>query len=168
MASNYPVIRLAGSDGITRFAQTFNWAPGVVASGSTLVSTDFMMPAGAPNVNGLQVIANGIASAPVLYINGTGGNDTITLDTGTILGLVDLVTVNVDGTTSAWFTPGLSAVFVNTGSGNVTVNVNDTWGNIPTFIDGGGGADTINIGMPAAFRALPAISQSRTSLAPVS
>ncbi len=147
MASNYPIIRLFGSDSVTRFARTSNWSSTGVATGNALESVNFTMPGGAPNANIMTVIANGIPSANVLYVTGTGGNDTITLDTFTFFG-VNFIQVTVDGVTSNWLAGALSSVFVDTRGGSVTVNVNHTWSGIPTVINGGGFFvnDTIDIG----------------------
>src|SRR5207249_9937370 len=41
MASNYPILRLTDSTGAYQFARTFNWLPGVVATGVTPVTTQF-------------------------------------------------------------------------------------------------------------------------------
>jgi hypothetical protein len=148
MASNFPIIQLTDSGGTVRYARTSNWSDTGVATGTALVSTNFSMPGGAPNANLMNVVANGIASPNILYVTGTGGSDTITLDTFTItiFGITfNYISVNVNGTTSSWFAPGVSSVFVN-GSGNDTINVLDTWAGIPTFINSGSGADTVNIG----------------------
>lgn len=67
MSTNYPIIRLTDSAKKVRFARTFNWTPGV-ATGSAVVSTQFTLPANLPNgTYQLDVIANGIPSAPVSF-----------------------------------------------------------------------------------------------------
>jgi hypothetical protein len=96
MSSNYPIIQLTGSDGIVRYARTFNWSNSGVATGTALESVRFQMPAGAPDVNQLTVIANGIASKPIVFVSGDANvlNNSITLDTTTFFGS-PFVTVNV-------------------------------------------------------------------------
>jgi hypothetical protein len=149
MASNYPIVRLYGSDGITRYARTFNWSSTGVATGSALENVQFTVPSGTPDVNQLSVIANGIASAPVVYVTGdpNASSNTITLDTTTVLGS-PWVTVNVNGTTTAWSQFNIPAfqilgnadVFVAAGvwsSFGNSITVRSTLTGLPTFIDGG-------------------------------
>jgi hypothetical protein len=62
MSSNYPIVKITDSNGVVKYARSFNWTPGV-ATGSAVVSTNFTMPAGfGPGVYTLNVIANGISS----------------------------------------------------------------------------------------------------------
>jgi hypothetical protein len=69
MASNFPIVRLTSSFGTVSYARTFNWSSAGVATGSTPESTQFTLPASVtPGVYQLQVIANGIASNPVLFL----------------------------------------------------------------------------------------------------
>ncbi len=65
--SNYPIVRLTNSNGIVKYATTFNWTPGV-ATGNTPTTVQFTMPAGFPLGAGyrMAVIANGIASTDFL------------------------------------------------------------------------------------------------------
>jgi hypothetical protein len=64
MASNYPIVRVVGKDGVVHYARTFNWTS-QIATGSTPVTTQFKLPAGLPlGVYTLTVVANGIPSAP--------------------------------------------------------------------------------------------------------
>ncbi len=76
MDSNYPLVELQATNGSGKvyFARTFNWSSTGVATGSTPVSTQFTLPAGLPLATySLNVVANGIASAPVSF---TGGYQT--------------------------------------------------------------------------------------------
>ena len=61
--TNFPIVRITNSSGTVKYAKSFNWTPGV-ATGSTVVSTQFTMPAGfGAGTYTLNVIANGIASS---------------------------------------------------------------------------------------------------------
>jgi hypothetical protein len=77
MASNYPIIQLTGFFGNVSYARTFDWSSTGVATGSTPETTRFTLPAGtAPGVYKLSVIANGIASNSVLFVQmGAGANE---------------------------------------------------------------------------------------------
>jgi hypothetical protein len=64
MASNYPIVRLTSSSGTVYWARTVNWTS-ALDTGSTPVTTQFTLPAGMPQgLYTLNVIANGIISAP--------------------------------------------------------------------------------------------------------
>jgi hypothetical protein len=76
MASNYPIIRLTDANGNVSFARTFNWSSTGVATGSTPESVDFTFPEGdALGPYLVNVIANGIASDPVLNVRMGPFND---------------------------------------------------------------------------------------------
>ncbi len=62
-SSNYPLVRLTDGAGVVRYARTFNHSTMGVATGGLPVSTNFTSPP--PGSYQLQVVANGIASAPV-------------------------------------------------------------------------------------------------------
>lgn len=69
MASNYPIVRFIDASGTVSYARTFNWSSTGVATGSTPESVNFTLPAGAmPGAYLVSVIANGIASSPVLAV----------------------------------------------------------------------------------------------------
>jgi hypothetical protein len=76
MASNFPIVKLTSASGTVYFARTFNWSSTGVATGSTPESTQFTLPAAVtPGVYQLSVIANGIASNSVLFVQmGAGAN----------------------------------------------------------------------------------------------
>jgi len=66
-ATNYPLVRITNAvSGHVVYARTHDHSSMGVATGSTLVSTHFDVPAGAETgASALSVVANGIASAPV-------------------------------------------------------------------------------------------------------
>ncbi len=67
-ASNYPLVRLTDTSGNVYYARTFNHSTMGVATGSTVVSTNFTLPAGLPaTLYSLQVVANGIPSSAVAF-----------------------------------------------------------------------------------------------------
>jgi hypothetical protein len=151
MATNYPIVKLVGSDGVTRYARTFNWSSTGVQTGSALESVQFQMPAGATDVNQLSVIANGIASPPVVFVSGDSGvlTNSVTLDTLTAFNS-PFVSVNVNGNETDWsqFTipagilgaiPGNAAVFVAPGVWSIgnSITVNSTLSGLPTSINAG-------------------------------
>lgn len=68
MSTNYPLVRLTDGSGVVTYARTFNHSTMGVATGSLPVSTNFTVPSGLANgTYQLQVVANGIASAPVSF-----------------------------------------------------------------------------------------------------
>jgi predicted outer membrane repeat protein len=76
MSTNYPIIRLVDAAGNVFYARTFNWNIGV-ATGDTVVSTEFTLPAGLPaGTYSLSVVANGIASTPVDFTVSSGASAT--------------------------------------------------------------------------------------------
>ena len=67
-STNYPLVRLTDGSGVVTYARTFNHSTMGLATGSLPVSTNFTVPAGlAAGTYQLQVVANGIASAPVSF-----------------------------------------------------------------------------------------------------
>jgi len=144
MASNYPIIQLTDANGVVRYARSFNWSSTGVATGSTPLSVQFTLPAGASSVNRVSVIANGIASPSVLLVGGLSrsSNDTITLGVTQSQGS-PVVSVNVDGASTTW--GNVSSVIAADGDGNDIYNVNSTLAGIPISINGGAGNDTFNV-----------------------
>ena len=71
MATNYPLVRLT-SGGNVHYARTYNWSSVGVQTGGTSVTAEFTVPGSVPTgIYSLVVIANGIASDPVSFTNGT-------------------------------------------------------------------------------------------------
>jgi predicted outer membrane repeat protein len=64
MNTNYPLVRITSGSTVS-YARTFNWSSTGVMTGSTLVSTEFIPPAGVSGA--LVVVANGIASDSVPF-----------------------------------------------------------------------------------------------------
>jgi hypothetical protein len=67
-STNYPIVRLTDPSGNVIFAKTSNWSSEWVATGTTPETVNFTLPPGA-NANSytLDVIANGISSASVIF-----------------------------------------------------------------------------------------------------
>ena len=66
MSSNYPIVRFTDSTGAVRFARSFNWSSTGVQTGSTLVSTQYVLPLGiAAGVYSVSVVTNGVSSAAI-------------------------------------------------------------------------------------------------------
>lgn len=63
MDSNYPLVRMTNGTGTVYYCRTTNWSSTGVMTGSSVVSTDFRLPAGlASGAYSLVVVANGISS----------------------------------------------------------------------------------------------------------
>ncbi len=77
MSTNYPIVHLTdNTTGNVYYARTYNWTSTGVMTGSTVIATEFTLPAGLPpDPYSLVVSANGLASAPVSFST-TG--DTVT------------------------------------------------------------------------------------------
>jgi len=67
MASNYPLVRITNAaTGHVFYARTFNPSSMGVATGSTIVTTNFQLPKKIERgISQLEVVSNGIASVPV-------------------------------------------------------------------------------------------------------
>ncbi len=79
-ATNYPIVRLTGTDGSVYYARTFNWSSTGVDSGANpspaTKTTQFALPLGLPaGTYSLVVTANGNPSSPV-SLTIPGGTDT--------------------------------------------------------------------------------------------
>jgi hypothetical protein len=98
MDSNYPIVRLTGSDGTVYFARTSNWSSFSVATGSTPETTTFTLPVGAPpDTYSVVAIANGVASDPsTLTVSLTDNNAPPTVAVGAVA-----APTPVTGTTTA-------------------------------------------------------------------
>lgn len=71
MDSNYPLVRFTDGSGKITYGRTFNWSSTSVRTGGKIVTTECKLPANV-YANGsvaysMQVVANGIASAPVTF-----------------------------------------------------------------------------------------------------
>ncbi len=82
-ASNYPIVRLKDAVGNVYYARTYDWSSTGVATGSTVVTTQFTLPAGRSlsDFASITAIANGISSRefPLTrsLLNGSGGVDIV-------------------------------------------------------------------------------------------
>ncbi|HEV2397850.1 MAG TPA: kelch repeat-containing protein [Candidatus Sulfotelmatobacter sp.] len=64
--SNFPLVRITDSKNHVVYCRSHNWTPGLVATGSKIMTTLFDIPASiATGPASLVVVANGIPSAPV-------------------------------------------------------------------------------------------------------
>jgi alpha-tubulin suppressor-like RCC1 family protein len=68
MDSNYPIVRMTNlTSGVVYYGRTYSWSSTSVQTGSRVVTTEFTVPPGLPQGSySLVVIANGIASAPLV------------------------------------------------------------------------------------------------------
>ncbi len=68
MDSNYPLVRMADTNGTIFYARTYNWSRVSVMTGAALVTTEFTLPLGLPlGGYALVAVANGINSDPVSF-----------------------------------------------------------------------------------------------------
>jgi hypothetical protein len=70
MDSNYPLAQFTDGSGNVTYGTTYNWSSTSVQTGSKVVTTECVVPAGILNNSGtysLRVVANGNASAPVTF-----------------------------------------------------------------------------------------------------
>jgi hypothetical protein len=146
MASNYPIIRLTDANGNVSYARTFNWSSTGVATGTMPESVQFTLPAAdAPGPYLVSVIANGIASVPVLgVLTGTvntnlalqvDANDSSSLDvlnSGLLLG--------------AFPVSSFSSIIVTGSNADNTVTIANTFSGVPMTVNEGTGHDTISVG----------------------
>jgi hypothetical protein len=151
MSSNYPIVEMSSAltPALSFFARTANWSStGVSGAGAGTSSTpetvDFTLPSVGPGVYKLQVVADGIASKPVVLVVGSVADDTVGLDTATVSG-APAVAVTFNGSTYNYLQSGIAGVFVDAEGGHNTIYVDNTLAGTPTSISGGG-TDTIILG----------------------
>src|SRR5271166_914662 len=144
MASNYPIVQLTDSTGQVSYARTWNWDSTGVAPGTTPEHVDFMLPlTDGPGVYRVTVIANGVASAPVVAVIGSTANDSVILDSTSGSGPAAVV-VTLNGDTSQFLASAITGVNVLPEGGSNTVDVRSTLAGTPTWISSTGGtSDTI-------------------------
>lgn len=71
MNTNYPIIRLTSGTNVY-YARTFNWNSTSVMTGDLVTTTNFTVPMSVPvGAYSLVVTANGVASDPMPFFNGT-------------------------------------------------------------------------------------------------
>ncbi len=131
-ATNYPLVRLTNViSGHVSYCRTANHSTMAVATGTALVSTTFAVPADAEvGANQLEVVTNGIASAPVTVILGTGtGQPVITsISPNTLPANSPTFTLVVngiqftDGDVVVWSSNGVDTDLATTVNSNLVVN----------------------------------------------
>jgi hypothetical protein len=140
MATNYPIIRLTDAQGNVSNARSFKWSSTGVATGGTPEMVEFTFPPGlAPGPYLVSVVANGIASVPVL--------DVVTGTTDTKLALqldaTDPTSLDVlnNGSRLAQFPVGsLSSIFVFGSDAHDAITISDgpaALSGIPLTVNGG-------------------------------
>jgi hypothetical protein len=146
MASNYPIIRLTDANGNVSYARTFNWSSTGVATGNTPESVEFTLPAAdAPGAYLVSVIANGIASDPVLDVQ------MVTVNTSLAL-LVDpnnaanLEVMNGDSVLGEFSTGTFASIQVTGSNVDNTVAIDNTVAGVPITVNDGTGHDSITVG----------------------
>jgi hypothetical protein len=145
MDSNYPIVEYIDTHGNFHYAQSFNWSSTDVQTGSTMVSTNYTLPAGVPaGAYLVQVVASSIASKPVLNVLMDSTMNNITLEADPFE--VDVYDVFAGNTLlRKWFLSSFSAVDVTMEGTGGTVNILSEPAGTPVNVYGGG-SSTINIG----------------------
>jgi hypothetical protein len=137
MASNYPIIRLTDANGNVSYARTFNWSSTGVATGSMPESVQFTLPtADTPGPYFVSVIANGIASAPVLDVLVGSGNYNLALR----LDANDPTSIDLlnGGALQGKFSMSAFSSLIITGSNTAnTVTLNTPLSGVPVTVNGG-------------------------------
>jgi hypothetical protein len=107
----------------------------------------------------LTTMQNGVLT---VHNDPQAANETITLDTTTILG-INLIVVTVDGITSSWFANSVTAIHVTPGTGTNTINIRRDYAGILVTV-ASQSSDTVNIGHDSTLQGIKgdiAISNSR-------
>jgi hypothetical protein len=146
MASNYPIIRLTDANGNVSFARSFNWSSTGVATGSTPESVEFTLPAvDAPGPYLVSVIANGIASVPVLDVLMGAVNTNLTLQVdANDPASIDIL--NSGSVLAAFPVSSVSSILVTGSNTDNTVTIANTFSGVPLTVNEGTGHDTIAVG----------------------
>jgi hypothetical protein len=147
MDSNYPIVEYIDNSGNFHYAQSFNWSSTDVQTGSTMVSTNYTLPAGVTDGAYLvQVVASSIASKPVLDVVMDSSLNNITLEDQSFgFGHNYYAVYSGSNLLSRWALSSFSAVDVTMEGIAGTVNILSTPPGIPVNVYGGG-SSTINIG----------------------
>jgi hypothetical protein len=146
MSTNYPIICLTDANGNVSYARTYNWSSTGVATGSTPVSVQFTLPAGAaPGPYLVSVITNGISSAPVLDVLMDTANTSLALQ----LDAKDPSSVDVmnDGSLLGEFpVSSFTSILVTGSNADNTIAINTSFSGVPVVVEEGTGHDTIAVG----------------------
>ncbi len=145
-ATNFPLVRFT-ADGFGIYGRTFNWTSTGVATGSTPVSTDFTLPSSLQSdlVYQMQVVANGIASKPDLFLEAGQSDYNITLQTDPTNGDYEFL---ANGASIGEFAPGtFNGVVLSLQAATSSVSIKETLAGAPVSVIGNPFyTDTINIG----------------------
>ena len=146
-ATNFPLVQFTDAAGAGAFGRTFNWTSTGVATGTTPVSTDFMPPSNlnSDDVYQLQVIANGIASKPDLFLETGPTDQSVTLQTDPANGDYQFL---VNGESVGEYAPGsFSGVVLSLEVATLKVSIRgDSRGRAVTVVGNLFYNTTINIG----------------------
>jgi hypothetical protein len=146
MASNYPIIRLTDANGNVSFAQSFNWSSTGVATGSTPESVQFTLPAAdAPGPYLVSVIANGIASAPVLDVQMGAVNTDLALQADPN-NSGNLQVLNAGSLLGEFPVSSFQAIIVTGSNNDNTIAIENTFSGVPVTLNEGTGQDSISVG----------------------
>jgi hypothetical protein len=145
MASNYPIIQLTDTSGNVSFARTFNWSSTGVATGSAPETVQFTLPAAdVPGPYFVSVIANGIASTPVLDVLTGAVNTNLTLQVDAKdPGSIDVL--NSGSLLADLPASSFSALIVTGSNTDNMIAIQSTVSGMPLTVNEGTGHDTISV-----------------------
>ncbi len=142
-ASNYPILQLTTTGGQTLYARTYNWNNTGVATGATLETVQFTLPAGLSlsQVATFSVVANGIASDPALNLNNTDENITIQVDP-TDSTMIQALVTNTNTVVATYPNNSPNPIVIVGDPNNNTLTINEANGVINTPISFTGSGST--------------------------
>jgi hypothetical protein len=146
MSSYYPIIRFTDADGNVSYARSFNWSSTGVATGSTPVSVEFALPAGAaPGTFLVSVIANGISSAPVLDVQMGTANTSLGLQVDpNNPASIDIL--NGSSLLGEFLVSSLASIIVSGSNADNTITIANTFSGVPATLKEGTGHGSLAIG----------------------
>jgi hypothetical protein len=160
MDSNYTIVEYQDSSFNWHYAQPFDRSSNGVQTGSTLVSTSYLLPPGiSDGAYWVWVSTNGIISKAILNVLMDSSLNNVTLEVDPLNnGLYDVFSGStllsqwaIDGFQDPF--PGITAVDVTMENSGGTVNIKSTPANVPVNVYGGG-ASTIVIGNSSSVQGI--------------
>jgi hypothetical protein len=154
MNSNYPLVRMTNSAGNVYYARTFNWSSTAVATGSQILSTEFIVPQYLPaGTYSLVAVANGNSSAPVSF---TFAPDTLQISSLTGFGAVGPYSGPVAAKSASYTltNTGTSSINWSVGNNPAWLNVSNTSGTLTNTSN----TTTVTISLNTAVAAALSVS----------
>ena len=136
------MVRLTSASGAISFARTFNWTADGVASINSSVS--FTMPSG-PGAFIVNVIANGIASAPILNLQAGSSNENFALEPDANSNYSDIEATPGGAVLETFYIGAFNGVIMTGDAAGNSFTINDNLLGRSTTINGGNGNDVIDV-----------------------